>query len=109
MRATNSLMAALSGSLSPAIAPKEHPKLSAMQWIGWSVVLALFVTGIATIMGGINYVTTVIRLRAPGMTWMRMPLTVWGLWLTAILNVLFVPVLGSAGLLLIFGLRAAAI
>src|SRR6185369_12997780 len=66
------------------------------------VVGALFVTGIATIMGGINYVTTVVRLRAPGMTYMRMPATVWGLWLTAILNVLFVPVLGSAGLLLIF-------
>ena len=66
------------------------------------VVLALFVTGIATIMGGVNYITTVVRLRAPGMTYMRMPLTVWGLWLTAILNVLFVPVLGSAGLLLLF-------
>jgi cytochrome c oxidase subunit 1 len=65
------------------------------------VVAAVFVTGISTIMGGINYVTTVIRFRAPGMTWMRLPLTVWGLWLTAILNVLFVPVLGSAGLLLI--------
>jgi cytochrome c oxidase subunit 1 len=65
------------------------------------VVMAIFVTGIATIMGGINYVTTVVRLRAPGMTYMRMPATVWGLWLTAILNVLFVPVLGSAGLLLL--------
>ena len=66
------------------------------------VVAAIFVTGVATIMGSVNYVTTVIRLRAPGMTYMRMPLTVWGLWLTAILNVLFVPVLGSAGLLLLF-------
>jgi len=66
------------------------------------VVLALFVTGVATIMGAINYVTTVIRFRAPGMTWMRMPATVWGLWLTSILNVLFVPVLGSAGLMLLF-------
>ena len=65
------------------------------------VVLAIFVTGVSTIMGGVNYVTTVIRLRAPGMTYMRMPLTVWGLWLTAILNVLFVPVLGSAALLLL--------
>ncbi len=64
------------------------------------VVAAIFVTGAATIMGAINYVTTVIRLRAPGMTYMRMPLTVWGLWLTAILNVLFVPVLGAAALLL---------
>ena len=70
---------------------------------GWGqtlVGLAIFVTGIATIMGGINYVTTVIRFRAPGMTYMRMPLTVWGMWLTAILNILFVPVLGSAALLL---------
>ncbi|MEP7122054.1 MAG: cbb3-type cytochrome c oxidase subunit I [Byssovorax sp.] len=64
------------------------------------VVMAIFVTGMATIMGSVNYVTTVIRFRAPGMTYMRMPLTVWGLWLTAILNVLFVPVLGSAALLL---------
>jgi cytochrome c oxidase subunit 1 len=64
------------------------------------VVAAIFVTGAATIMGAINYVTTVIRLRAPGMTYFRMPLTIWGLWLTAILNVLFVPVLGAAALLL---------
>jgi len=64
------------------------------------MVAAIFVTGVATIMGSINYVTTVIRLRAPGMTYMRLPLAVWGLWLTAILNVLFVPVLGSAALLL---------
>src|SRR5689334_14816686 len=63
--------------------------------------VAIFVTGLSTIMGGINYVTTVVRCRAPGMTYMRMPLTVWGLWLTAILNVLFVPVIG-AGVLLIF-------
>lgn len=64
------------------------------------VVAAIFVTGAATIMGGINYVTTVIRLRAPGMSYMRLPMTVWGLWLTAILNVLFVPVLGAAAILL---------
>ncbi len=66
------------------------------------VVLALFVTGVSSTMGAINYITTVIRLRAPGMTWMRLPLTIWGLWLTAILNVLFIPVLGSAALLLLF-------
>ncbi len=71
---------------------------------GWGqtiVVIAIFFDGVATIMGGINYVTTVIRLRAPGMGYFQMPLTVWGQWLTAILNVLFVPVLGAAALLLI--------
>jgi cytochrome c oxidase subunit 1 len=72
---------------------------------GWGqtlMVAALFVTGLATIMGAINYIVTVIRFRAPGMGYFDMPLAVWGLWLTAILNLLFVPVLGSAGLLLLF-------
>src|SRR5258706_5888806 len=64
--------------------------------------MAIFATGSAPIMGAVNYTTTILRLRAPGMTYMRMPLTVWGMWLTAILNVLFVPVLGSAALLLTF-------
>jgi cytochrome c oxidase subunit 1 len=64
------------------------------------MIAAIFVTGVSTIMGGINSITTVIRFRAPGMGYFRMPLTVWGLWLTAILNVLFVPVLGAASLLL---------
>src|SRR5690242_18990018 len=52
-------------------------------------------------MGAINYITTVIRERAPGMTFFRLPLTIWGLWLTAILNALFVPVLGAAMMLLL--------
>jgi cytochrome c oxidase subunit 1 len=65
------------------------------------VVAAIFVTGSATLMGAINYIATVIRLRAPGMTYMRMPLTVWGMWLTAILNLLFVPVLAAAAILLL--------
>src|SRR5688572_13863504 len=64
------------------------------------VVVAIFVTGCATLMGAVNYITTVVRLRAPGMTYMRMPLTVWGMWLTAILNLLFVPVLAAAAILL---------
>ncbi len=65
-------------------------------------VLALFVSGASTIMGAVNYITTVIVLRAPGMTYLKMPLTVWGMWLTAILNGLFVPVIASALLLLFF-------
>jgi cytochrome c oxidase subunit 1 len=47
------------------------------------MVAAIFVTGVSTIMGGINTITTVIRFRAPGMGYFRMPLTVWGLWLTS--------------------------
>ena len=56
--------------------------------------------GAATMMGAINYIITVIRLRAPGMTYWRMPLSVWGLWLTSILNAIFVPVI-AAGLIML--------
>jgi cytochrome c oxidase subunit 1 len=95
--------------LSPGGAAKagwtSYPPLSTtlgMPSLGQSLfTLALFVTGSATVMGAINYLTTVIRLRAPGMTFFRLPLTVWGLWLTSILNALFVPVLGTAMLLLL--------
>ena len=64
--------------------------------------LAIFVLGISSTMGAINYITTVITLRAPGMGYFDMPLTIWGLWLTAILNAIFLPVLGAGCLLLIF-------
>jgi cytochrome c oxidase subunit 1 len=64
--------------------------------------LAIFVLGASSTMGAINYITTIITLRAPGMGYFDMPLTVWGLWLTAILNAIFLPVLGAGCLLLIF-------
>jgi len=64
----------------------------------WAV--AVFLIGASSIMGGINYMTTIIRLRAPGMTWGKLPLTVWALFLTSVLNVLFIPVIGSAMILL---------
>jgi cytochrome c oxidase subunit 1 len=64
-------------------------------------VVAIYLAGTSTIMGAVNYITTVVRERAPGMTYFRMPLTVWGFWLTSILNALFVPVL-AAGMVLLF-------
>lgn len=63
--------------------------------------LAIFVLGVSSTMGAVNYVTTVITLRAPGMGYFDMPLTIWGLWLTAILNAIFVPVLGAGVMLLL--------
>ena len=64
--------------------------------------LSLFLFGASSTMGAVNYITTVITLRAPGMDYFKMPLTIWGLWLTAILNAIFVPVLGAGMILLIF-------
>lgn len=60
--------------------------------------LALFFAGTSSLMGAVNYITTVIRLRAPGMGYFDLPMIIWGIWLTSILNVLFVPVI-VAGLL----------
>ena len=64
--------------------------------------LALFVLGVSSTMGAVNYIATIITLRAPGMGYFDMPLTIWGLWLTAILNAIFLPVLGAGLLLLTF-------
>jgi cytochrome c oxidase subunit 1 len=64
--------------------------------------LSLFVLGVSSTMGAVNYIATIITLRAPGMGYFDMPLTVWGLWLTAILNAIFLPVLGAGLLLLTF-------
>ena len=49
---------------------------------------ALFINGLSSITGAVNYITTVITMRAPGMTMFRMPLPVWAIFLTAILLIL---------------------
>ncbi|MCH2534072.1 MAG: cytochrome c oxidase subunit I [Bdellovibrionales bacterium] len=64
------------------------------------VVLGAFVMGFSSILTGVNFVTTVHKLRCKGMTFFRMPLMVWGLYSTAILQILATPVLGITLLLL---------
>lgn len=66
----------------------------------WLVSLTLFVVSI--LLGGINYITTVLNLRTKGMTMWRMPLTIWAFLVTAILALLSFPVLASGFFLLIF-------
>jgi len=65
-------------------------------------ILSLVLVGTASIMGAINYITTIIIMRAKGMHMFRLPLTVWALFITAILVLLGTPVLTSALLLLLF-------
>src|ERR1700694_4714540 len=65
----------------------------------WIASIAIFC--VASLMGALNFITTILDLRAKGMTMMRMPLTVWAWFVTAILGLLAFGVLLSAGILLL--------
>ena len=64
-------------------------------------VFAAFILGFSSILTGLNFITTVHRMRAPGMHWHRMPLFVWSLYATAWIQVLATPILGITLLLVI--------
>jgi len=66
----------------------------------WLVSMALFV--VSSLLGGLNYIATVLNMRTKGMSMTRMPLTIWALFFTAVLGVLSFPVLFSGFILLIF-------
>jgi cytochrome c oxidase subunit I len=66
----------------------------------WLVSMALFI--VSSLLGGLNYIVTIINLRTKGMKMTRLPLSIWALFVTAILGVLSFPVLLSAVLLLVF-------
>lgn len=65
------------------------------------MIFAVFILGFSSIFTGLNFIATIHKLRAPGMTWYKMPLFVWGLYATAIIQVLATPVLGITLVLLI--------
>jgi len=64
--------------------------------------LGIFVLGFSSIFTGLNFIVTVHKLRAPGLTWFRLPLFVWALYATSLLQVLATPVLGITVLLVAF-------
>src|SRR5690606_21654231 len=86
----------------------EYPPLSAltkaMPGSGtgmtlWLVSMAIFIA--SSLLGGLNYIVTILNLRTKGMKMTRLPLTVWALLITAVLGVLSFPVLLSCALLLL--------
>ena len=66
----------------------------------WISSMALFV--VSTLLGGLNYISTILNMRTKGMSMTRMPLTIWSLFFVAVLGVLSFPVLLSGLILLLF-------
>ena len=73
--------------------PEAAPNTAAAQdcWI-----VGLVFVGISSMMGSINYITTILQMRAPGMNMFRLPMTVWTMLITAILQAFSLPVLTAA-------------
>ncbi len=70
----------------------------------WITAMALFV--VSSLLGGLNYITTILNMRTKGMSMTRLPLTIWALFFTATLGVLSFPVLLSGLILLLFDRHA---
>jgi cytochrome c oxidase subunit 1 len=66
----------------------------------WLLSIVLFI--VSVLLGGLNYITTVINLRTRGMKMFRLPLPIWAFFLTAVIGLLSFPVLLSAGVLMLF-------
>jgi cytochrome c oxidase subunit 1 len=66
----------------------------------WLVSMALFI--VSSLLGGLNYISTILNMRTKGMSMTRLPLTIWAIFFTAILGVLSFPVLLSGAILLLF-------
>lgn len=58
--------------------------------------LGTFSLGVSSLLTAINVIATTVYMRAPGLTWTRLPVFVWSQLVTAVLNVLWVPVIGTA-------------
>jgi cytochrome c oxidase subunit 1 len=78
------------------------PSYTGVTWGQHLWIISLIILGVSSLMGSINYITTVVNMRAPGMTYFRMPLTIWSLFITAILLLLALPVLTAALAMLLF-------
>ncbi len=79
--------------------PKAMPGSGAGMTL-WLIAIILFI--VSALLGGINYISTVLNMRTKGMSMNRLPLTIWAFFLTAVLGLLSFPVLLGAGLFLMF-------
>jgi cytochrome c oxidase subunit 1 len=87
----------------PLTSSAYSPGIGADMWI-----MGLALSGFGTILGGVNFITTIFCMRAPGMTMFRMPIFTWNALLTSILILLAFPVLAAALLVLEIDRRLGA-
>ncbi|MBI1920302.1 MAG: cytochrome c oxidase subunit I [Geobacter sp.] len=66
-----------------------------------AISFGLFLVGMSSILTGLNFIVTIHKLRTPGMTWYRMPLFIWAMYATSIMQVIATPVVGVTFLLLV--------
>src|SRR5580692_934568 len=78
------------------------PNYTGVDWGQNLWCISIIVLGVGSLMGSINYITTIINMRTKGMTFFRLPLVIWSLFITAILLLLALPVLTTALALLLF-------
>ncbi|WP_327040401.1 cytochrome c oxidase subunit I [Micromonospora ureilytica] len=76
---------------SPLSSVENSPGVGANMWV-----LGLVVSGLGTILGAVNLITTILTLRAPGMTMFRMPIFTWNMLFTSVLVILVFPLLAAA-------------
>lgn len=90
----------------PSAGWTSYPTLSVSEWAApgsghaqtlWLV--GLTCVGVSSMLGSVNYLTTIIQMRAPGMTIFRLPLTIWAMFVTACLQAFALPVLTAAALM----------
>jgi cytochrome c oxidase subunit I len=68
----------------------------------FGVTFAAFIVGFSSILTGLNFLVTIHRMRAPGLTWFRLPLFVWAMYATSIVQLLATPVLAITLVMLMF-------
>jgi cytochrome c oxidase subunit 1 len=81
-----------------------YPPLSAnLAKIGFSMFfLGVYLVGLSSILGAVNLITTIVRLRAPGMTWFRMPIFVWSVLATSIISLTATQLIGLSFQMVLF-------
>ena len=80
----------------PPLSGVDYSPSSGMDYYLWSMNIA----GVGTTLGGVNMVTTIIKMRAPGMTWMRLPIFVWTSFASNVILLMIYPILTAAFVLL---------